>query len=104
MLKKTVVSALILSLALSQGALFAQNKANEASASKDEEVTRDNRIPVIMKRLVAGIKSLKVEPDQDNKYIFTSSPATSTICSSGSTSWYTGRPIYTCPGTASARS
>jgi len=71
MLKKTVLCAVIISLALAQGALFAQNKATDSSASKDEAVTRDDRIPVLMKRLVAGIKSLKIQPDQDNRYIFT---------------------------------
>jgi hypothetical protein len=71
MLKKIVLCAVIVSLTLSQGALIAQNKATGATASKDEEVTRDDRIPVLMKRLLAGIKSLKIEPDKDNRYIFT---------------------------------
>lgn len=71
MLKKTVLYAVIASLVFSQGALFAQKKTTDAPATPDEAVTRDDRIPVLMKRLVAGIKNLKVEPDQDKKYIFT---------------------------------
>lgn len=71
MLKKTAICAIIVSLTLSQGALFAQEKKKDAPAPKNEEVTRDDRVPALMKRLVAGIKSLKIEPDNDKKYIFT---------------------------------
>ena len=39
MLKKTVLCAVIVSLVLMQGVLFAQNKATDASASKEQVVT-----------------------------------------------------------------
>jgi hypothetical protein len=74
MLKKTMIIAILASLVLVPAALVAQKKASDdtaVSGSSDEAVTRDDRIPQFMKRLVAGIKSLKVEPDQEGKYIFT---------------------------------
>jgi hypothetical protein len=77
MLKKTAIVAFTACLALAPGELFAQKKAadepgvNRSASAEDEGVTRDGRIPLFMKRLVAGIKNLKVEPDQEGRYIFT---------------------------------
>ena len=77
MLKKTAVIAFIACLVLAGSALHAQKKAADKSGvsgsaeAADEGVTRDDRIPLFMQRLVQGIKNLKVEPDQEGKYIFT---------------------------------
>jgi hypothetical protein len=74
MLKKTVIFAFIAALVLAEGTLVAQKGTADRRAGDDaleQGMTRDNRIPDFMKRLVAGIKDLRVEPDKDGKYIFT---------------------------------
>jgi len=42
---------------------------NDRVAAVDE-ASRDERVPVLCRRLAAGIRSLALEPDQEGKYIF----------------------------------
>jgi hypothetical protein len=77
MFKKSLICAIvpmifiIQELALSQDtASSKKSSGNKAGAYSEEDPTRDYRIPQLYKRLVAAIKSLKLQPDQEGKLTF----------------------------------
>ncbi len=75
MLKKSLISAVIIMTCIMQGLVYSQDESSKkpsgsASRINPEDPTRDYRIPLLHKRLVAAIKSLKLQPDKDGKLAF----------------------------------
>jgi hypothetical protein len=77
MLKKGLICAIVTLLFIIQELSYSQDAAsskkssgNTAKTYSEEDPTRDYRIPELYKRLVAAIKSLKLQPDNEGKLTF----------------------------------
>ncbi|OHD63547.1 MAG: hypothetical protein A2176_07115 [Spirochaetes bacterium RBG_13_51_14] len=79
MLKKGTICSIAFAVIIIGGFAAAQDKKPAAKTSGDrsavdasskDDATRDDRIPQLYRRLVAGIQSLKIQPDQEGKYVF----------------------------------
>ncbi|MBN1498422.1 MAG: hypothetical protein JXA07_16740 [Spirochaetes bacterium] len=70
--KKALIFIAAFALILAQGRAGAQeySPSKDRAGAQDEQVTRDDRIPPLYKRLVAALQSLKLKPDEEGKHTF----------------------------------